>query len=273
MRFVGWVLVAGTVWAAGVAGCSGSTETGQGADAGHDAASGSSSSGSSSGSSGSSGSSSGASGSSGSSSGATGSSGASGSSSGAASSGSSSGGTGSSGAPADSGAEGGSDGFAASRAACVAKINALRASDTAIALQPYTLLDDAATNACVDTQVSNDQSLGSMHHSFENDAPSCNSVDAGAFYQSEGTGYGTAPAGVEQCLQDMWDESKQPSCAGCVGCAAPGGACPNCDYYGTKGYYCGDYVNLSSPDLTTVACGFSGAAPSSSTGWIAVNVQ
>jgi hypothetical protein len=80
-------------------------------------------------------------------------------------------------------------------------------------------------------------------------------------------GYGTGPAGIEQCLQDMWDERLQPNCAGCVGCTQPGGMCPNCDFYGMSGPECGHYVNMSANYYTTVACGFGGTAPSSSTAW------
>jgi hypothetical protein len=206
------------------------------------------------------------------------SSGATGSSSGGSSSGGSSSGeagsTGSSsgGSPGDGGA-GAGDGFEASRAACIGTINALRAASDSGALQAYTLKDDDATNLCVDTQASNDQGKNLAHDSFENGSPSCIWADAAAAYQSECTGYGTTPAGIEQCIKDMWSEGAQPHCAGCVGCAAPAGGCANCDYYGTQGYACGDYVNLSSPLLTTVACGFGGSPPSSATGWSVVNVE
>ena len=70
---------------------------------------------------------------------------------------------------------------------------------------------------------------------------------------------GTDPAGIQQCLQSMWDERLQPNCAGCVGCTAFGGACPNCDYSGMNGGECGHYVNMSAPYFTQVACGFSAA--------------
>jgi hypothetical protein len=186
--------------------------------------------------------------------------------------------TGDSSSPHDAGTETGTvtsgDGFGASRTACINKINALRATNTAIKLAPYTLENTDTTNSCVDTQASNDQSKNSAHDSFINNAPSCTWGSAMGFAQNECLeGYGTSPAGIEQCIQDMWDESKKPNCAGCIGCTAFGGACPNCDYSGTKGYECGHYVNLSAPYFTMVACGFAGAAPSSSSGWSVQNFE
>ena len=166
------------------------------------------------------------------------------------------------------------DGFGASRTVCINKINALRATDTAVALQPYTLENTDTIDTCVDTQASTDQGKNSAHYAFINNDPSCTWGNATGFAQSEcETGYGTSPSGIEQCLQDMWDESLKPNCAGCVGCTAFGGACPNCDYSGTLGYECGHYVNMSAPDSTMVACGFAGAAPSSSNGWAVQNFE
>ena len=166
------------------------------------------------------------------------------------------------------------DGFGPSRTACIDKINALRASDTAVALAPYTLASTDALDKCVDTQVNDDQSLSSPHHSFINSSPSCMWGIAMAFAQNEcGDGFGTTPAGIERCLQDMWNESLKPNCLGCVGCTAPGGACANCDYSGAMGYECGHYVNMSAPYFTTVACGFAGPAPSNATGWAAQNFE
>jgi hypothetical protein len=166
------------------------------------------------------------------------------------------------------------DGFGASRIACINEINRLRATDTAIALQPYTLYDVATTNTCVDTQATNDESKDSAHYSFINNAPSCTWGSANGFAQDEcEEGYGTTPAGIEQCLQDMWDEQNNANCKGCIGCTAFGGACPNCDYSGTMGPECGHYVNMSAPYFTMVACGFAGASPSSSTGWAVQNFE
>jgi hypothetical protein len=166
------------------------------------------------------------------------------------------------------------DGFGASRTVCINKINALRATDTAVALQPYTLQNTDTLNTCVDTQASTDQSMNSAHYAFINNDPSCTWGNAQGFAQNEcEEGYGTSPSGIEQCLQDMWDESLKPNCAGCVGCTAFGGACPNCDYSGTMGYECGHYVNMSAPYFSMVACGFAGAAPSSGDGWAVQNFE
>jgi hypothetical protein len=179
---------------------------------------------------------------------------------------------------ADTGVDAGTvtsgDGFGASRAACINKINALRATNTAVALQPYTLQETDALDTCVDTQASTDQSMNSAHYAFINNAPSCTWGSAMGFAQNEcERGYGTTPAGIEKCIQSMWDESLKPNCLGCVGCTAFGGACPNCDYSGAMGYECGHYVNLSAPYFTMVACGFAGAAPSSGDGWSVENFE
>jgi hypothetical protein len=181
-------------------------------------------------------------------------------------------------APADAGVDSGpvtsGDGFGASRTACINKINALRATDTAVQLQPLTLENTDTVNTCVDTQATNDQSHNSGHYSFINNAPSCSWGSPQGLAQNECLqGYGTGVAGIEQCLQDMWDESLKPNCQGCIGCTAFGGACPNCDYSGSKGYECGHYVNMSAPYFTTVACGFAGSAPSSGDGWSVQNFE
>jgi hypothetical protein len=166
------------------------------------------------------------------------------------------------------------DGFGASRTACINKINALRATDTAIALSPYTLVDTATTDSCVDEQATNDQAMGVAHYSFIHNDPSCTWGSADAWAQDEcEEGYGTSVAGIEQCLQDMWDESLKPHCLGCVGCTKFGGACPDCDYSGSLGYECGHYVNMSAPYFTMVACGFAGSPPSSMTAWSAQNFE
>jgi hypothetical protein len=174
----------------------------------------------------------------------------------------------------DSGTVTSDDGFSASRTACINKINALRATDTAVALQPLTLENTDAMNTCVDTQSNTDQEMNSAHYSFINNAPACMWGNANGWAQNEcEDGYGTTPAGIEQCLQDMWDESLKPHCLGCVGCTAFGGACANCDYSGSMGYECGHYVNMSAPYFSSVVCGFGGAAPSSSTGWSDQNFE
>jgi hypothetical protein len=251
----GLVLVAAVVCVEGLPGCSSGGGAGGAPDGGGQDATGEAASSSSGSSSGATSSSSGGSSSGGSSSGEAGSTGS------------------SSGGPGDGGTDAG-DGFEASRTACITTINALRAASDAGTLLPYTLKDDDTTDTCVDTQATNDQSHNTAHYSFENDAPSCIWGDAASAYQNECTGaYGTTPAAVEQCIKDMWSEGTRPDCAGCVGCTAPAGGCANCDYYGTKGYPCGDYVNLSSPLITTVACGFGGSQPSSSTGWSVLNFE
>jgi hypothetical protein len=180
--------------------------------------------------------------------------------------------------PADAGVDTGpvtsGDGFGASRTACIDKINALRAANTAVALQPYTLQDTDMLDQCVDTQAGNDQGKDVPHYSANNNAPSCTWGSPMGFAQNEcAQGYGTTPAAIEQCIQDMWDESLKPNCQGCVGCTQFGGACSNCDYYGQMGYECGHYVNLSAPYFTMVACGFAGSAPSNPDGWSVQNFE
>jgi hypothetical protein len=180
--------------------------------------------------------------------------------------------------PVDAGVDTGpvtsGDGFGASRTACINKINALRAANTAVALQPYTLQDTDMLDQCVDTQASTDESMNVPHYAANNKMPWCPWGSSNAFGQNEcAQGYGTTPAAIEQCIQDMWDESLKPNCTGCVGCTQFGGACPNCDYYGNMGYECGHYVNLSAPYFTMVACGFAGMAPSSPDGWSVQNFE
>lgn len=169
------------------------------------------------------------------------------------------------------------DGFGPSRTVCITTINALRATDTAVALQPYTLEDDTSLDMCVDTQATNDEAMNSAHYSFINSAPACGwgtTLMMGNTGQNEcAQGYGTTPAGIQQCLQDMWNERLQPNCTGCIGCTAYGGACPNCDFYGMSGPECGHYVNMSAPYYTQVACGFGGASPSSGTAWAVQNFE
>ncbi len=174
----------------------------------------------------------------------------------------------------DTGVVTSSDGFGASRTACINKINELRATSTAVALQPYTLQETSTLDTCVDTQASTDQSKNTAHYSFNNNDPSCTWGSPMAWAQNEcAQGYGTTPAAIEQCIQDMWDERLKPNCTGCVGCTTFGGNCPNCDYSGLMGYECGHYVNLSAPYFTMVACGFAGAAPSSGDGWSVQNFE
>jgi hypothetical protein len=171
------------------------------------------------------------------------------------------------------------DGFSAERQACIDKINALRATDTAVALQPYTLGNSDMTNTCVDTQATNDQAANSPHQSFINSSPACSwpgGGSTGGSAQNEClSGYGTDVAGITACLQSMWDERLQSQCTGCIGCTQFGGACPNCDFSGSMGLgECGHYVNMSAPYFLTVACGFGGGPPSSSSqGWMAQDFE
>jgi hypothetical protein len=166
-----------------------------------------------------------------------------------------------------------SDGFGAARQACINTINALRATQS---LAPYTLLDTSAMDMCLDEQATNDESMDSAHYSFINNTyPACGSVPTGPFNaQDECLGYGnevgnpgtgphqTMGKGIIGCLYDMWAEQYQANCTGCVGCTAFGGACPNCDYYGTMDPElgeCGHYVNMSATYMNTAACGFAPA--------------
>jgi hypothetical protein len=188
-------------------------------------------------------------------------------------------------APVDTGFDAGTvtstDGFGAARTACIDTINALRATDTAVALKPYTLYNTATTNTCVDEQASNDESKDSAHYSFINNAPDCDWGKADAWAQDECEGYGTEPGamgsgphgtggtGIIGCLYAMWAEQYDSNCLGCVGCTAFGGACANCDYSGEHGPECGHYVNMSAPYFTQVVCGFA-AAPGT---WAAQNFE
>ena len=129
---------------------------------------------------------------------------------------------------------------AAARAACVAKINELRATK---GLSPYGQWTSA--EACVDDQVTQDQATSSPHGSFG---------QCGESGQNECLG-----GGIEGCLESMWAEKDQPGCAGCDACAdGYNPNCPNCDFYGTTtGDVCGHYVNMSAKYFSQVACGFS----------------
>jgi hypothetical protein len=117
----------------------------------------------------------------------------------------------------------------------------------------------------------------SAHYSFINNAPSCTWGSANGFAQDECLeGYGTTPAGIEACLQSMWDEQNNSDCTGCIGCTAFGGACPNCNYSGGPNNdppECGHYVNMSAPYFTMVACGFAGSPPSSADSWSVQNFE
>jgi hypothetical protein len=160
-----------------------------------------------------------------------------------------------------------SDGFGTLRQACLDTINQLRATQS---LAPYSVLDTAPIDMCLDEQATNDESMNSAHYSFINNTyPTCGSVPTGPFNaQDECEGYGnlvggpgkgahgTGGQGIVGCLYAMWAEQYQSNCTGCVGCTAFGGMCANCDYYGMDGPECGHYVNMSATYMNMAACGF-----------------
>jgi hypothetical protein len=164
----------------------------------------------------------------------------------------------------DTGSVTSSDGFGPSRTACINTINELRATQS---LAPYTLINTAAIDMCVDEQATNDEAMNSAHYSFINDTyPACGYPPFNA--QDECEGYGTEPGaegsgphgtggtGIIGCLYAMWAEQYQSNCTGCIGCTAFGGACSGCDYYGMDGPECGHYVNMSASYFSMAACGF-----------------
>jgi hypothetical protein len=168
--------------------------------------------------------------------------------------------------PIDTGVDTGTitsaDGFGAARTMCIDEINKLRATQS---LPPYTLVDDAATDTCVDEQATYDEAHSSPHDAWLNGVyPTCNGNA-----QDECEGYGTTPSGIKACLDSMWAEQYNSNCLGCVGCTAFGGMCPDCDFYGTMGPECGHYVNMSAVYFSKVWCGF---ATSPGT-WAAQNFQ
>ncbi|TNE88089.1 MAG: hypothetical protein EP330_15640 [Deltaproteobacteria bacterium] len=153
---------------------------------------------------------------------------------------------------ADSDADTDADPLEAARATCVAKINALRASNGKPALTRRT-----SSEACLDTQATTDQSGGGAHSAFG---------DCGESGQNECLGHGTT--GVESCLQNMWDERLQAGCSGCDACSGSYNPdCPDCDFYGRNtGDVCGHYVNMNADYFTQVACGFSEQG-----GWVVID--
>jgi hypothetical protein len=168
-----------------------------------------------------------------------------------------------------------SDGFGASREACINTINSLRATQ---GLPPYTLINTAAVDMCIDQQASYDEAHDSPHDAWINNVyPSCNGNA-----QDECEGYGTEPGapgpgphgtmgtGIIGCLYSMWAEQYNSNCLGCVGCTKFGGMCPGCDYLGTTGPECGHYVNMSATYMDTAWCGFSTSGAKS---WAAQNFQ
>lgn len=141
-------------------------------------------------------------------------------------------------------------------AACVDKVNALRATKGLPALARW-----KEAEACVDAQAADDAKTGTAHGAWISGNYDCNGKG-----QNECPGWGAE--GIESCLDSMWSEKDQAGCSGCDACAdAYDPNCPNCDFYGqATGEVCGHYVNLSAKYVTRVACGFSDEG-----GWDAIN--
>ena len=136
--------------------------------------------------------------------------------------------------------------FESDREACIAEINRLRATKS---LPAYTRWSSA--EGCIDQQASHDQSVGTPHDAFNTGNPSC-----GGYGQNECPGWG--PGTIVSCLDQMWNEGSQPGCSGCDACdtfTIFQGGCPNCTFNGSV--VCGHYVNMTSADFTSAACGFS----------------
>jgi len=157
-----------------------------------------------------------------------------------------------------SGSGSGSDPYATARMKCIAKINALRATESK---SPYVEWTSAET--CVDGEATSDETTNMPHNAWQTHNDSCKGNG-----QNECLGQGVA--GIESCLQSMWDEKNQADCSGCDACAnAYNSSCPNCDFFGTlHGQVCGHYVNLSANYFTMAACGFSSLG-----GWDAINFK
>ncbi|MEP6862345.1 MAG: hypothetical protein ABJE66_17095 [Deltaproteobacteria bacterium] len=164
----------------------------------------------------------------------------------------------STGSGSGSGTGSGSDVFATARMKCIAKINALRATESKTAFGEW-----KSAETCVDGEVTSDEMTGQPHHAWQTNNDSCKGNG-----QNECEGQG--PDGIEACLQSMWNEKDQADCSGCAACAnAYNPSCANCDFFGTlHGQVCGHYVNLSANYFTMAACGFSSLG-----GWDAINFE
>jgi hypothetical protein len=142
--------------------------------------------------------------------------------------------------------------------ACIAKINALRATK---GLSSYSRWQSA--ESCVDQQASYDEAANSPHDAFINGVyPACNGTA-----QNECPSWGADQ--ITECLDQMWAEGAQPGCSGCDACdtfTIFEGSCPNCTFDGAT--VCGHYVNMTSKDFTEAACGFSADGT-----WDAINFQ
>jgi hypothetical protein len=151
------------------------------------------------------------------------------------------------------------DPFEAAREACIAKINALRATKSRA---PYSRW--MAVESCVDQEATQDEMTMMPHGAWLSGAYSCNGNG-----QNECLGQG--PSGITECLDQMWAEKDYAECSGCDACAgAYNPSCANCDFYGNNPamHECGHYVNLSAEYFTMAACGFS-----SLMGWDAINFE
>lgn len=156
----------------------------------------------------------------------------------------------------EGGGAGGEDPHEAFHAACVDKINELRATKGLPALARW-----KEAEACVDAQAQEDAASGTAHGAWASGKYDCNGQG-----QNECPGWGMD--GIESCLDSMWAEKDQASCSGCDACADTyDPECPSCDFFGsTSGEVCGHYVNMSAKYVTRVACGFSDQG-----GWDAIN--
>jgi len=115
--------------------------------------------------------------------------------------------------------EGDGDRYDEHRAACVDRINELRATEDLPPLDRW-----KAAESCADDEAQDDFEAGIAHYSFG----TCEE-----YAQNECPGWGSLDDIVDGCLQMMWDEG-------------PG------EPYSEHGHY----INMSNPSYTQVACGF-----------------
>ncbi len=108
--------------------------------------------------------------------------------------------------------------YAASRAECVNRINAFRATENLPALAQWI---DA--EGCSDGEARSDSETGKAHGAFG----TCKE-----WAQDECPGWGSVQSTVTDCLQSMWDERLNPG--------------------GQQGHY----KNMSNKSYTQVACGY-----------------
>lgn len=147
---------------------------------------------------------------------------------------------------------GGTDALGPARQACIDKINSLRATKS---LPPYARW--GALEACVDNEVTTDESKGSAHWSL------FNGMSCGESGQGECMGFPPTVDGISYCLDLMWGEKDYPECASCDGCPF-GQDCNGCVFLS-----CGHYMAMSAPNFTQAACGFADNADP----WAAIDYQ